>query len=178
MLASFVAGAYTSTWQKSADSARSLGLMQEGFDLQWEVPMDVVGSSDTFGSSVIESFYQGLNCFIQGTAKEWQQGVLGAVSPWNTLAPTGATSMNLGIIGRAATDTGGPLILTSTAGTPSASSPASLTAGSCLLAENFSINMRFGPTHRVIPWRFRLYPYLSSTIKYFSSTAILISTML
>lgn len=167
-----MAGAFTATYQAPSDSARSLGLTQEGYRLRWQHGMDNVDETDGYGRGTwIEGFYQGINVWIGGVFKEWQQGILRATAPFQSFAPSGVTTFDSGIVGRAATNVGGTLILASTAGTPAASSPATLTAAIAIQDSNFNIEPTFGPTHRMTPFLFRIAPVaVSGNTRYFSCT--------
>lgn len=171
MLGTQVAGAYTATYQPTGLSQTDIGFTERGYLLRWSYNYDQVENTDSFGQgTLIESFYQGVNIWVGGTFKEYKQGPLYAVAPWQTFAPTGANTFALGVVGRAATYVGGPLILTATAGTPAASSPASLTATMALIDNGHQVEQLYGPTHRMTPFLFRIYPYSSTGIKYFTTT--------
>lgn len=147
-----------------------MGIQEEGYFLSWQYEADVLNRTDAYGSTTIEWFYQGMNVFLAGLAKEYKAGTLTPITPYNTFGPTGANSFELGTIGRAATDLAGTLILTSTAGTPAASAPATLTAAAAITEPNFRTEMLYGPTHRKFSWRMQLLPYVSSTVKFFTTT--------
>ncbi len=159
-LATIVAGPYTSTY-----ASASLGVMEEGYELEWTIHKDMVDKTDQYGMAAIEGFYLGMNVFVSGIAKETKASVAALVSPYNTMGVTG--SMDLGIIGVADSATAATLVLSAIAGTPAAAAPASLTAAGAIMAENASVKQNFGPWHRKTPYRLRLYPYLSSSVKYF-----------
>ena len=173
MLGTFVAGAYTGSYTKTGDTLRSLGLTEKGFMLRWTYVTDDVDNTDSYGQgTLIEQFYQGVNVWIGGIFKEYTQGTLYAVGAYQTLiAPTGVASFLLGTIGRAATNVGGPVVLTAVSGTPAASSPATLTAAMAIPDKGQQTEMLFGPTHRTIPFLFRIIPTtISSNATYFTTT--------
>lgn len=173
MLGVFLAGRYTSTIAYPSLSALSLGITQEGYNLSWQSKWDVMESTDAFGvnGTIVEEFYQGMNMNISGIFKEFLPGTIRSVQPLNSWAGTGASSFNLGTIGLAATDQAGVLVLTAVAGTPAATSPATLTASFALNVGDTPTEQMFGPKHRVWPFNFRLFPYnASGTIKFFTST--------
>ena len=172
-LGTFVAGPYTATYYAPSDSARSLGIMEQGYNVGYSMRRQILARTDTYGETPIEGFYQGAEVNIQGTATEWLAGVMKAINPyntWNGSVAAAAGTFSLGQVGKADTDNAGVLVLTATAGTPASASPATLTATLALLAENFDVSMLFGPEHRKMPWRFRIYPYLSTTVKFFTPT--------
>lgn len=167
MLGSFVAGAYTGTL-----NAASLGLTREGYRLRWAYAYDNIEQTDGYGAAnLIESFLEGVAVWIGGIFMEWRAGVLAAVNPWSGLAASGSSAFDLGIVGRAATNVGGALVLTATAGTPAANSPASLTAALAIVDNGFNMEPNFGPTHRETPFMFRIYPTsIGGNTRYFSVT--------
>jgi hypothetical protein len=170
MLGTFVAGRYSSTYQPAGGSATSLGILEEGYHLSWSFHKDVMNKTDAYGSTPIEAFHQGLDVGISGVCKEHLAAVYQAMAPHTTWFPTGASTFLLGVIGSADTDKAGILILTSTAGTPAAASPTTLTATYAMQKEGAQPSILFGPTHRVHPFDMRIYPFLSSTIRFFTST--------
>lgn len=171
MIATLVAGRYAGSITYPSDTARALGILEEGFRLSWAFKKDVVGKSDAYGQSVIEKFHLGVNMHISGVFKEWITGVLKTITTYGAWAGTGASSFVMGTIGKADTDNAGSLVLTATAGTPAASSPATFTAALCMLTEDFDVDLLFGPEHRVMPFRMQVFPYDSSgTVRYATST--------
>jgi hypothetical protein len=172
-LGTFIAGRYSMTYQAPSDSARSGGIQEKGYYLDWSYKKDVLDRTDQFGQGVkIESFLQGVNVHLSGVAKEQLSGVMKMINPFNGWAGTGVSNFNMGVVGVQDSDNSGIVILTATAGTPAAASPATLTATLCILAEDFDVTLLFGPEHRTYPWRFSVLPYLASgtTYRYFSST--------
>lgn len=176
MLGTMVAGAYTSLYTAPSDSARSLGMTQEGFRLRWQYNTDDVDNTDTYGQGTwIEGFYQGLNFWVGGVFKEYIQGSLNAVLPYQStggalFAPTGVNTFKLGVVGRAASAVGGQLVLTATAGTPAASSPASATFALVIQDKGNPVELLLGPTHRMLAFMLRVIPTTSSGTLYMSTT--------
>jgi len=169
MLGVFVAGRYSATIAYPGDTAKSLGIMEEGYNVRWTKSTDLINRTDAYGDTLIEGFYQGINMNVSCVAKEWLEAVIDSMQPFNAWAGTGADTFDLGTIGRAETDNAGILVLTATAGTPAASSPTSMTF-TYAIQDDTDVTMLFGPRHRVMPLNFRIYPYSSSGIKFFSST--------
>lgn len=171
MLGTMVAGSYTASYTPSGLALTDLGFTERGWMLRWSYNGDDVDNTDTYGQgTLIESFFNGLNMWIAGVFKEYKQGPLYGVAPWQTFAPTGANSFLLGTIGRAATNVGGPIVLTSTAGTPAASSPATATFPMAIQDRGHNIEQLYGPTHRTTPFLFRIIPVSSSGIRYITTT--------
>ena len=167
-----IAGSYTATYQPTGLSAVDLGFTERGYLLRWNYNTDDVDATDTYGQgTLIEQFYNGLNMWVGGVFKEYKQGPLYAVAPWQTFAPTGANGFSLGVIGRAASAVGGPLILTATAGTPAASSPATATFPIAIIDKGHQVEQLYGPTHRTTPFLFRIIPStVSATTRYLTTS--------
>jgi hypothetical protein len=164
-LGTFVAGRYTGTYN-SVD----LGIMEGGYEISWAISMENIDNTDAYGDTVIDQVLRGMNVFAQWNAKEYKAGPLAAATPLSTLPPTGTSSLKLGLIGRLATDVAATLVLSATAGTPAATSPASLTAAEAILAEGYDVRLLFDSRHRKVPVRMRLLPYTASTDTIFFST--------
>lgn len=169
MLGTFVAGRYSGVITYPAGSPLSLGILEEGWNIRWQHKKDYINRTDAYGDTTIEAFHQGLDMWVSGVAKEWLSGVIKTIQPFGGWAGTGASNMALGTIGVADTDNAGILVLTATAGTPAATSPASVTFTYAIQDEN-DVDMLFGPRHRTMPFTLRIYPYYSSAIRFFSST--------
>lgn len=174
MLASFVAGAYTGTW-----NGTSIGLTKEGYRLRLQYGTDDIDSTDAYGKTLIEQFFLSTSVAIGGIFMEYKAGSVAPVTPWYPLVATGA--LDLGIISRAASAIGKTLVLTSTTGTPSAASPASLTAAVAIQAKGFNVEMLYGPTHREIPFLFTIIPVTTMDsggggAQFFTTTALLIAS--
>ena len=145
--------------------------MERGYELSITYGKDVITDTDAYGDSVIDGVFRGGNCFLQGTSKEYKAGILNAVTPYAALAPTGASYLGPGVIGRADSDIAGILIMTATTGSLAASAPATLTATYAIIAENFDVRMFMGPEHRKCPFRFRFLLYSDAgTMKWFTTT--------
>lgn len=169
-LGTFVAGRYTSTYTAPGDSARSLGIMRDGYYISWALIRELMDKTDAYGRGAIEGFYQGVNVSISAIAKEWLLGVLTASAPFNGFTVvSGADSFEYGTVGKQDTDNAGILVLTSTAGTPAAASPTTLTA-TYAIQDDQQVQHLYGPEHRSTPLNFRVYPYSSSGIKLFTTT--------
>lgn len=146
-----VCGVYTVTYNslalgllKNDDGLPTLELTNEGEDI----------TGDAYGRSVIDGIYQGGNAFIGLTCEEYKAATLAAWWPFSSRG-------RMGLIGRLHYDMALPLVLTAVAGTPAASSPATLTATRAFPSPGTQRRVVFGPTLRTLPLRWRLYPYSS-----------------
>jgi len=175
-----VAGAYTATYTPGANGnvgggagAVSLGMTEKGYNLRWRFFKDKVDATDTYGQgTLIENFYQGLRMWIGGVFKEYIDATIQVVSPYNAFRTAGARKFDLGIIGLADSTVAGSLILSSTAGTPAAAAPATLTVTNAIMDED-QVEMLFGPTHRTAAFNMAVIPFAGSTptgVRFFSTT--------
>lgn len=166
----FVAGRYSATYQIPGQSAGPMGILEEGWNLSWQYHRDLINRTDAYGDTRIDGVHTGIDVSISGVAKEHVINVYRAMAPLTTWFPTGASTFLLGTIGVLESDSGGILILTSTAGTPAAASPTTLTATYAMQKEGTANSILLGPKHRVHPFDMAILPFLASTIRHFSST--------
>jgi len=124
-----------------------------------------VNNTDRWGKSMITAIYQGGDWFATYVCMEYKAGPISAFWPFGSMGA-------MGIIGRHWYDLAAALVLTSIAGTPAASSPASLTASKAILPPGYNTRLLYGPTVRKVPIRQILFPYDlgSSTYGWFSQT--------
>lgn len=114
-----------------------------------------IANTDAYGKTTIDAIYQGADYFASMTCLEYKAGSTAAWWPFS------ATKGVMGVIGRLYYTMSLPLVLTAVAGTPAATSPATLTATRAILAPGFGTRILFGPTVRNVPLRFQLFPYLT-----------------
>lgn len=165
-LGTYVAGRYSSTW-----NSNSLGTMEGGYEISARVAKELINETDQYGQMTVDAIYRGIaDVFIQGTSIEWLTGVVAAMTPYAAMTATGTTYFGPGTIAVLDSATAKVLVLTATASTPAASSPASMTATYTILAENFDVKWALDSKLRKMPLRFRVYPYLDTVIKFFTAT--------
>ena len=159
-LGTFVAGRYTAAWNSVA-----IGLCTEGYEVQMEPKEAMINRSDAFGDTMIDTIHRGADWFCQFEAMEsWTASIKSIVSPY-------ATFGLLGVIGQLGSAVCFPLVLTSTAGTPAATSPSTFTATLAKLASNSNPRWQFNSVLRTCPIRMQLYPYSNTgTITFFALT--------
>jgi hypothetical protein len=147
---SFISGAYTATY-----NATTLGRIQAGFNVIHSVNKQLV-TGDNEGRAPQDAVMRGHNCLITFTLMEVEVNSAIKLAYW----PWSATFGNYGTVGR--TDVGSSLakqlILTAVAGTPAATSPATLTAPLAICAEDQPIRVSFAPELRAVTLTMRLYP--------------------
>lgn len=156
-----IAGQYTCTY-----SGTAMGIMEGDSG----VPTientnhgEPVNNTDAYGKSTIDGIYQGGDYFAQFMCMEYKAGSIAAFWPFGALGV-------MGVIARLYYDMAAALVLTAVAGTPAATSPATLTATKSILAMGFNGRLLFGPTLRKVPIRLQLLPFTSSGVKWLTQT--------
>ncbi len=159
----FIAGAYTSTY-----NSVGTGITADGYTLDQQSSAEMIDDTDVYGQSAIDAIYRGGNCFITFTSNAYKAGSITPFWPWGALGVMSTTSAP---IGRLATDVASAHVLTSTANTPAAAAPASLTASEAILAPNNNASLVFSSKLRQVPVRLQYFPYVdSTTIRWFAIT--------
>jgi hypothetical protein len=158
---SFIAGAYTATYDGT-----TIGQTTAGFLLEHFVNKELI-TGDAEGRTPQDSVFQGHEMFITFAMTDYTLTKVKLA-----FAPYGAGVWgNQGVVGR--TDVGSSiakqLMLTSTTGTPAVASPASLTAPLCILAEDVPVRIPIGPTLREIEVTMRIYPNTTTGV-FFTTT--------
>jgi hypothetical protein len=153
----FIAGAYTGTL-----SSVALGLTDDGYKVSWQPKGERIEKSDVYAQKLLDVIYQGTNWFIDAEFLEANNaGPLAAAYPW------GASLGLEGVIAQLGSSVGTALVLTSTANTPAAAAPATLTANQAILDPDFNPEMVYSSRLRTLPCRFALLPYSATGIKSF-----------
>lgn len=147
---SFIAGKYAITYGSTPGSAGQTKL--DSVRVSHQAYKQIV-TGDNFGEAAQDGIYRGMDMFAVYTMIEYNAAKAGAIF-W----PYAATLWDMGVIGRLDTGVAEPLILTALAGTPAASTPATLTFPDAILAEGFPVEILFAPALREVPIRQRLYP--------------------
>lgn len=163
-LGTFISGQFTGTLGGTA-----LGILEDGWRLRWQWLKEMIDKTDAYGDSPIDAIARGASVWVGGVFKEVNAKNTTAVSPYNSYAPTGASSFGLGTIGILDTSVVATLILTALAGTPAASTPATATFTS-VVQDTDQVEQLWGPTHRKTPFNFRVYPVSNTGIKFFTTT--------
>lgn len=143
----FVAGAYTSTY-----NAVAVGIQKEGFELQKEFRGEEIAESDVFGESLIDFIHRGMRVYLQFEGLAYKAGSITPFWPWGALGL-------VGVVARLASNVAAAHVLTATAGTPAAASPATLTASKAILAPNNPASLLFNSKLRTVPIRLALLLY-------------------
>src|SRR5262249_60888522 len=100
---------------------------------------------------------------------EYKTGSLTAFGPFGVL---GTITLSSSPIGQLWSSISQAMVLTATAGTPAAGSPATITVAKAFLAPNFNPRLLFGPTLRKVPVRQVCLPQIvSSNLVHFTLTS-------
>lgn len=161
-LDTFIAGRYSGTYN-SVD----VGITENGYTLTIDSSAQMINQTDAYADSVIDWVYRGGNAHLQFESKAYKAGSITPFWPWGAL---GVLRTNAAPIGRLASDVASAMILTATAATPAAASPASLTASKSILAPNNPASLLFDARVRNVPVRLQLLPYASSSDHIWFST--------
>lgn len=144
---SFIAGRYTATIGASA-----LGQTADGYRLSHSFFKRLI-TGDAMGDAPQDAILRGAEMFLATRLLEYNAaGALAAF--W----PLSATIFDMGVIGRLDSAVDASIVLTALAGTPAATTPATLTLPASVLAEGFPVELLFAPDLREVPLRFRVYP--------------------
>lgn len=164
-LGTFIAGRYAGTY-----NAVDVGIADDdGYKLQMESKAEMIDASDAYGQSAIDWIYQGGNCYLGWMGKEYKAGGISAFWPYGAF---GQMSTPAAPLGRLATAIAAAMVLTSTANTPAAAAPATLTCTQALLAPNSTADINFSMKLRKVPVRLQFLPYSdgSGGFKWFGVT--------
>lgn len=146
---SFLAGGYTSSW-----NANAMGQAEDGYTTSHQIFYEHI-RGDSYGETVQDSVVRGYDMDISWTGIEFNAaGMQGAF--W----PTSATIYTIGTVGRmaVASSLAKVLVLTAVAGTPAATTPATLTFTYSKLKEGFPVELLYAPRLRKVPLRMRIWP--------------------
>jgi hypothetical protein len=152
-LGEYIGGRYAGTF-----NAVDLGPTENGFTLKQSLKEEVIEESDQYGGSILDYFYRGGMCQLQCDCKEYKAGSRTPFWPWGAL---GVISNAAGPIGRRASDVASPIVLTSTAGTPAETKPATLTGSYAAPAPGFTGDLLFNSKLRRVPILLQLLPYVN-----------------
>jgi hypothetical protein len=154
-LETLVAGRYTATYN-SVD----VGITTSGYLLEQTSAAENIDRTDAYGDSIIDLIYRGGNTYCEFECKGYKAGSLTPFWPWAAaLGRMAATATPIGRLGSAVASA---FVLTSTANTPAAAAPASLTCSTAILAPGYPTRLLYNSQHRVVPIRLLFLPYDSS----------------
>lgn len=146
---SFIAGQYTVTY-----NGVTIGQLESGINIIQQSIVEPI-RGDNMGESDQDWTYQGGNVYAELQSLEYNaSGVAAAFWPYGAIGV-------VGIVGRLGQDLAKSLILTALAGTPAASTPATITASKAILRPGQDLRLLFSPKLRKVPLVFQLLPYTS-----------------
>ncbi len=163
----------SATYTVPSGSPVDVGLSEDpGYTLSYTPEMESINNTDAFAANVIEQIYLGLSqVALKFIAKEaGKAAAVNAAQPFSTFGPTGAQTFSSGLVGRRATDLAGSVVMSATASTPAAATPASMTFLYAMLHEGTPVDQVFGPRHRKIPINWRIVANGTTTANYFTAT--------
>lgn len=117
-----------------------------------------IDESDQFGGTLIDFFYRGGSCRISCDAQEYKAGTIAPFWPYGAMGQVITSAIP---IGARASDIAKILILTSTANTPAAAAPATITATYSVLAMGQDVELNYHSKLRTVPIILQLLPYVS-----------------
>ena len=163
-LYSFIAGRYSATYGLSGAGV-DVGITNDGFRVRQEVHYEPINESDHYGQSTLDLIYRGGDVFLEFLAKVYgsviSTSAISAFWPWGAglgILQTFGSGAGPLPIGRLAYDLNHQTVLTSTAGSPAVSTPASLTALRTALAPNFRGELLFNSRLRQVPIQLQMLP--------------------
>lgn len=160
-----VAGRYSCTYN-SVD----VGFSRQGFELSFQFKQEEINESDLYGLSLIDCVLRGADVSLTAVLREYKAGSLACLWPLGggTLGRIASAAVPIGSL---ATNLAAPLVLTSTANTPAAASPASLTAPLSFMAPNYNPRILFDSRLREVPIQQHFFPSVSGgNLSAFSTT--------
>jgi len=164
-LDTFVAGRYTNTY-----NAVDVGITEAGYELQQDSKQELLDESDAYGNALMDMIYRGGDVFLQYECKAYKAGSTSPFWPWGG-AVLGQMLTAAAPIGVLASGVAKATVLTSTANTPAAAAPATLTGSLSILAPNNSAKLLFNSKLRRVPIRLSLLPSLNAgTVTWFLTT--------
>lgn len=165
-VATFATGPYTATYDADnaatgtpgkGDGAQAFGLVENVYRLSLTRKGEPIRGTNLYGQTTVDSIFQGGDCFILVTVKEWKSYIRDIINPFAT------EFGDVGLVGRMYTDIAGEIVLTPTAGSPAASNDNKVyTFGKAILAPEFNMDIPFGPTEKAFPLVFQCFPYLNT----------------
>lgn len=129
-----------------------MGVTEGGYTLGIVTHGEEISESDAYGQSLIEIIYRGATYTLTLNSLEYKAGSIAGFSFFGTLGTLGTP------MGRLGSALAGAVVLTSTASTPAASTPASLSATRAILAPGYNVDLLFNSKLRRVPLQLRLLP--------------------
>jgi len=160
-LGTYISGAYTGTY-----NATAIGQTNDGYTLSVGAKAEMIDSSDAYANTTLDFVWRGGQARMRFTAKEFTAGNQAILWPYGSFGVLSSTS---GPVGRLASDIAAAFVLTATANTPAATSPATQTASKAILSPDYETQTLFDSRLRQLPIELMLLPYTSSSNVIFAS---------
>lgn len=155
-LATFIAGRFSATY-----NAVDVGITRQGHEIEITLKQETINESDLYGLTTVDAVVRGGDAFYQAEFREYKSGSISCFTQPFTAAAGGIFS-TAKPIGGLASGLAQALVMTATANTPAAATPATLTASLALLAEGYPVKLLFDSRLRPVPIRMQLYPSVST----------------
>lgn len=159
----FISGPYSATWTPPGSTAKALGILQDGFELEWMMHAEII-KGDNMGDSIQDGVYRGGDTYINCVCEEFDAAALygGHATTTQIFNPANANFGRHGQAGVLLSALAGELILTRVSASTGAT-PSVLTASKAILANGHVIRAKMASRLKVIPMRFLLLPYAVSS---------------
>jgi|GEM_PF-2731717 len=168
-LATFISGAYTGVY-----NAVAIGPTDGGYEINHEVKQENIDKSDVYGDTLLDYVYRGGNvtCDFQAKTVGTAAGNFSNMAIlWPFAANAYTASAAATPIGRLASDIAKTFVLTATANTPAATTPATLTSTAAIIAPGYNTKLLFDSKLRQLPLRLQFLPVVSgATIIWMTQT--------
>ena len=164
-LGTYIAGKYGVTY-----AGTGIGQSTRGFELAFQFKGEVLDESDAYGLTMTDWIYRGCDVSMTAALKEYKAGSLAVLWPvgGGTLGRIATAAVPIGVL---ASDMAQALVMTSTASTPAATSPASLTASKAWISPTYNPRILFDSRLREVPIQLVFLPSDSAgTVTAFTTT--------
>jgi hypothetical protein len=139
----FIDGNYTTTYDSVA-----IGPTEDGWSLEQTIHTSLIERSDAYGETLLDGFYRGGSYRVTADAQEYKAGTLAPFFPYGTFGVAFSASIP---IGTRMSDRAKAFVMTSTANTPAAAAPASITFAAAVLAPGQTLRLNYNTTLRTVP---------------------------
>jgi hypothetical protein len=164
-LGTLVAGRYSCTY-----GGVDVGFSRQGFELSFQFKQEAIDESDLYGLCTTDLVLRGCDVQLSAALREYKAGSLACLWPLGggTLGRIASAAVPIGSL---ATNLAAAMVLTATANTPAAASPASLTAALAFPAPNYNPRILFDSRLREVPIQMHFFPSVASgNLSAFSTT--------
>ncbi len=144
---SFIAGRYTAVW-----NSLSLGQTERGFDVGFQRFTEPI-TGDAGADTEQDGINRGADFDVIAQLLEYNAAAVATLT-W----PISGTAFDMGVIGVLDSSKWQSMIFTALAGTPAASTPATLTCARSILKPRFPVRLLLAPSLRKVPIAMKVYP--------------------